>query len=235
MNILVLGATGTIGTLLTQRLHDDGHAVTAWSRRTHGDLSTQLIPLDMVEGTELIIDVTDAKRRSSMLPTMAANVVSSVHRAAVTPRILCLGILNQDKSTFSYYKHKQQQHQVYASSGLPYTAVRCTQFTTFLTSLFDAATPTGLIPLPTGTRWQLIDPRDVATQLASPPQSDVLTLAGPETLTSREAAERYRTAHGSKRILVNLRVPGAFGKFLREGLNLTTEPDAMGTLTYQGR
>ena len=28
MNILVLGATGTIGTLLTQRLHDDGHAVT---------------------------------------------------------------------------------------------------------------------------------------------------------------------------------------------------------------
>ena len=66
-------------------------------------------------------------------------------------------------------------------------------------------------------------------------QSDVLTLAGPETLTSREAAERYRTAHGSKRILVNLRVPGAFGKFLREGLNLTTEPDAMGTLTYQGR
>ena len=199
MNILVLGATGTIGTPLTQRLHDDGHAVTAWSRRTHGDLSTQLIPLDMVEGTELIIDVTNAKRRSSMLPTMAASVVSSVHRAAVTPRILCLGILNQDKSTFSYYKHKQQQHQVYASSGLPYTAVRCTQFTTFLTSLFDAATPTGLIPLPT------------------------------------EAAERYRTARRSKRILVNLRVPGAFGKFLREGLNLTTEPDAMGTLTYQGR
>ena len=147
MNILVLGATGTIGTPLTQRLHDDGHTVTAWSRRTHGDLSTQLIPLDMVEGTELIIDVTDAKRRSSMLPRMATSVVSSVHRAAVTPRILCLGILNQDKSTFSYYKHKQQQHQVYASSGLPYTAVRCTQFTTFLTSLFDAATPTGLIPL----------------------------------------------------------------------------------------
>ena len=235
MNILVLGATGTIGTPLTQRLHNDGHAVTAWSRRTHGDLSTQLIPLDMMEGTELIIDVTNAKRRSSMLPTMAASVVSSVHRAAVTPRILCLGILNQDKSTFSYYKHKQQQHQVYASSGLPYTAVRCTQFTTFLTSLFYAATPTGLIPLPTEARWQLIDPRDVATQLACLPQSDVLTLAGPETLTSREAAERYRTAHGSKRILVNLRVPGAFGTFLREGLNLTTEPDAMGTLTYQGR
>ena len=77
MNILVLGATGTIGTPLTQRLHDDGHAVTAWSRRTHGDLSTQLIPLDMVEGTELIIDVTDAKRRSSMLSTMATSVVSS--------------------------------------------------------------------------------------------------------------------------------------------------------------
>ena len=61
MNILVLGATGTIGTPLTQRLHDDGHTVTAWSRRTPGDLSTQLIPLDMVEGTELIIDVTDAE------------------------------------------------------------------------------------------------------------------------------------------------------------------------------
>ena len=61
MNILVLGATGTIGTPLTQRLHNDGHAVTAWSRRTHGDLSTQLIPLDMMEGTELIIDVTDAR------------------------------------------------------------------------------------------------------------------------------------------------------------------------------
>ena len=125
MNILVLGATGTIGTPLTQRLHDDGHTVTAWSRRTHGDLSTQLIPLDMVEGTELIIDVTDAKRRSSMLPRMATSVVSSVHRAAVTPRILCL-VLQTQATTTSGLRivrsplHRRTMHTIHHISNLAF-------------------------------------------------------------------------------------------------------------------
>ena len=51
----------------------------------------------------------------------------------------------------------------------------------------------------------------------------MVTIAGPETLTMREMAESWKSVQGTRGKIIELRLPGPMGDFLRAGHNLTSE------------
>ena len=224
MSVMVLGGTGQIGRLVCEELGDNAVAI---SRKVL-DLRSDPLPLDNID---VIVDVSDNKRQPRDLPIIARNVVrsieSSVESGGNKLRVICLHVHGQHHSSYYYYRSKQQQHQVYAAADIDYTPVYATQFTTLLDSFFDATKFLGVIFAPSGARWQPVALQDVAKPLAQLPHT-TLTIAGPETLTSAEAARR----HSARRLIVPVPVPGSIGKFLRAGQNLAANPDIIGTHRY---
>ena len=81
-----------------------------------------------------------------------------------------------------------------------------------------------------GARFQPISPSDVAAALLEaalePPSGvrhRVRTIGGPEIAGMGELARAWKPATGSRGRLVRLPLPGAMGRYLRDGLNLVPE------------
>lgn len=110
---------------------------------------------------------------------------------------IALSIVGTDKMAADnvYMKAKLDQEQLVASSGLPYTIVRATQFFEFTAGIVEASgfkVPTAL--------YQPMAIADVATLLGDialgAPRNGIVEIAGPESLPMDEVAKDYFKARG---------------------------------------
>ncbi|GAA1719395.1 NAD(P)H-binding protein [Isoptericola hypogeus] len=205
------------------------------------------------EGVGAVVDTSNG-----MLPgaqevfTTGARRVAQAAGRAGAGRVVVLSIAGVDRSEYGYYRAHAEQERVYATGPVPATVVRATQFHEFLSLYFGpdsrlgAWSRLGLLPYPRGCRFQTVDLRDVARALVDaaegidplgvaprpgPSGARTVTVGGPEVRGARDMARAWRRAHGSRRFLVGVPLPGALGEFFRAGRNLV--PDgAVGTVTY---
>jgi uncharacterized protein YbjT (DUF2867 family) len=91
----------------------------------------------------------------------AATLIDAARRAGTEPHLIYISIVGIDRIPLPYYRAKLEVERLVEASGLPWTALRATQFPDLLVSLFGS--------LAKGVAFQPVDVHDVAERLVDLP------------------------------------------------------------------
>ncbi|NLG55474.1 MAG: NAD(P)H-binding protein [Rhodococcus sp.] len=250
---LVVGGTGVAGREVAAELVKRGHHVRVLTRHggtpytdiehVQGDISSGEGLTEALRGVDLLVDTCDAKsaKQRSIFAEGAKNLLEAAAAEGVS-RAVVLSIINVDKSTFPYYAAKAKQEQLYNRSPIETVVMRATQFHDFIPMIVSPTAKIGMLPALKGVQFQTIDTRDVAYAIAntledgdgtdSSEEPTPVTIGGPAVASSKELVRTWKSATGSKAVVVPVPMPGALGKFFRQGLNLIPE-NTYGTITFE--
>lgn len=157
MNLIVFGATGSIGRQLVQQALDAGHDVTAFARRPGrldiqhdrlarhtGDVLDPAAVSEAVQGHDAVLIALGAGRHGGVRAAGTANVIAAMQRHGIA-RLVCETTLGAGDSapllTFFWkrimfglllraaYADHQAQEALIEASGLDWTIVRPASFT----------------------------------------------------------------------------------------------------------
>jgi uncharacterized protein YbjT (DUF2867 family) len=234
--ITVTGGTGTLGQVVVERLGAYGYEVNSISRRN----TTVAVDLrkpdgidEAIAGARTIVHCATSNGSGDLVS--ARNLIAAAQRAG-GPHLVYISIVGVDRIPFGYYRTKLAVEREIAASGLPWTILRATQFHDLLARILGVAARLPAMPLPSGFRFQPIDVAEVADRLAglavAAPAGRVADLGGPQVLDLRQLARTYLMVAGRRRPLLSVPVPGALGRALRAGHNLTPE-HADGRRTFE--
>ncbi|SIN77699.1 SDR family oxidoreductase [Agromyces cerinus] len=234
--ILVTGATGTVGRRLVERLRDRGDIVRALSRRSGpglvtGDLATGAGIEAAVDGVDTIVHLATTNHDDSGIARTLVEAIGPERRA----HLVLLSIVGIDRNPLPYYRGKLATESVVTGSGVPHTILRATQFHSFVTSLLDAQRYSPVLVAPS-ISLQPIDVGELVDRLVelidTAPSGRAPDIGGPEVRTVRSLAEAYRTARGSRRPIMPLRLPGATFRAFRSGAALVPAAQTT-TVTFE--
>ena len=240
--ILVTGGTGTLGRSVVPQLRDAGRAVRVLSRSSHpaeggieyvvGDLATGEGVAAAVQGVEVIVHCAGSAKGDDV---KARTLVEAAGRAGA-PHLVYISVVGADRvpvvsrtdrAMFGYYAAKRSAELVVAGSGLPWTTLRATQFHDLVLTTVRGMAKLPVVPVPSGFRFQPVDPAEVATRLVElslgRPAGLVPNVAGPRVHGMDELLDSYLTATGKHRMRIPMRVPGGAAAALRDGANLAPE------------
>ncbi|KAF2394226.1 NmrA/HSCARG family protein [Pseudomonas frederiksbergensis] len=216
MSILVIGATGTIGSLVTQGLADAGAEVKALVR--------QAGKRDFPAGvTEVVADLTDVPSMRTALSsvrtlfllnavtpdevTQALITLNLAHEAGIE-RIVYLSVIHAD--TFTNVPHFTGKHTVermLESLDIPATILRPAYFMQNDLMVQQTIQNYSVYPMPIGSAGvSMIDARDIADvavaellrrdKASSALDRVTLELVGPQALTGASVAKTWSSALG---------------------------------------
>ena len=214
MKIVVIGGSGLIGTKLVDRLRQQGHQVTAASRRSGVDTVTGTGLPEALTGAQVVIDVANAPSFESQAAweffdqsgrhLLAAAAVAGVgHHVA-------LSVVGTDRMLESgYLRAKVVQEDLIRTSRIPYTILRSTQFFEFVASIVEAGVNGDEIRL-SPALIQPVASDDVAAALADlavgQPVNGMVEIAGPEPLPLDKLARKFLAANGhTRRVIADVR------------------------------
>ncbi|MEW1822225.1 NAD(P)H-binding protein [Arthrobacter sp. NPDC080031] len=253
--VCVAGGTGQVGREVVRLALDAGLDVTVLSRRPpsgaspvhhdgaryfQADVTTGAGLAEALRGADVVIDCLEGRfgKARKNFADGGSRLLAAAAGAGVREAVL-LSIINCDKSDAAFYVSKARKERVYANSALETVVVRATQFHSLVAAVFQAGAKVRLIPIFKGARFQTISPSDVASELLSealaapsPERHRTRTIGGPDIRTMRELAEIWREAPGHAGRIVEVPLPGAMGKYLRNGLNLVPS-QRTGTDTFE--
>ena len=239
MRVAVAGGTGLVGQRVVSALLAAGHHPEILARATGVDITTGSGLSAALADVQAVIDVsntTGSRRKDSIafFEAGTARLLEAGARAGVQPHVI-LSIVGIDRVDFGYYAGKRRQEELALASGRPVSILRATQFHEFAGQLLDrSAGPIAVLPR---MLVQPIAAREVAGGLAElvtgPPVGMARELAGPERHQFTDLVRAVRTARGSKKLLVTLRVPGAAGKAMAGGALLPTGDGPRGSQTFE--
>jgi len=216
MSILVIGSTGTIGSLVVQGLAKQGAKVTAMVRQ----IGKAALPAG---ADSVVADLTDiASLRKAMtgvrtlflLNALAPDEVTqslqalNVAREAGIERIVYLSVINADKyPDVPHFTGKHTVERMIEQLELPATILRPAYFMQNDISIQPVIAGYGVFPMPIGSKGlAMVDARDiadiaVAELLRRDRAADALPLvtldvAGPELFTGESAAAVWSQALG---------------------------------------
>ncbi len=214
MSILVIGATGTVGSLVVQGLAQQGAQVTAMVRQTGG----QSLPAG-VNG--VVADLTDVEslrqamsgvRTLFLLNALAADEVTqslqalNIAREAGIQRIVYLSVIHADLYTdVPHFTGKHTVERMIESLDLPATILRPAYFMQNDVSIQPVIEGYGVFPMPIGSKGcAMVDVRDIADiavaellrrdRAPEPLPRLTLEVAGNEVFTGESAAAVWSQA-----------------------------------------
>jgi uncharacterized protein YbjT (DUF2867 family) len=233
--VLVIGGTGTLGTVVVDRLLAAGADVRIVSRgrRPHrADVEHLIGDLRSGEGLDQAVADIDT---IAMCAEPAEQVVAAARRGGVA-HLVYVSIVGIDRIPFSYYRQKLADERLIAASGLPWTVLRATQFHDLVAASMRMLAKSPVMPLPAGWGFQPIDVRDVGARLAElalgEPAGRAPDFGGPEARTVTDLAHTYLSMSGKRRLVVPIWLPGRVFRAFRNGGNLTPG-HAAGTITFE--
>ncbi|ROM72464.1 NmrA family transcriptional regulator [Pseudomonas brassicacearum] len=216
MSILVIGATGTIGSLVTQGLVDAGAEVKALVRQP----GKRAFPAGV---TEVVADLTDVPSMRVALASVRtlfllnAVVPDEVTQALITlnlareagiERIVYLSVIHADKFTnVPHFTGKHTVERMIESLDMPATILRPAYFMQNERMVQQTIQDYSVYPMPIGSAGtSMIDARDIADvavaellrrdKASSALDRVTLELVGPQALTGASVAKIWSAALG---------------------------------------
>jgi uncharacterized protein YbjT (DUF2867 family) len=238
--ILVTGGTGRLGRQVVPRLRNTGRDVRVLSRHGRadqdgiryltGDLATGEGVEPAVDGVETIIHCATSVKGDQV---KARNLVRAASRAG-TRHLVFISVVGADK--IGYFAAKLAAEQVIAGSGLGWTTLRATQFHDLVLMTVRQLAKLPVVPVPTGWRFQPVDPGEVADRLVElalgAPAGLVPDLGGPRICELAELVRGYLRATDRHRLIVPVPLPGRAARAYRAGANLAPD-QAVGRHTWE--
>jgi uncharacterized protein YbjT (DUF2867 family) len=251
--ILVTGGTGRLGREVVPRLRDAGCDVRVLSRGTHtaaegieymaGDLVKGEGIQAAVEGAGIIVHCAGSSRVDED-QAQVRNLVRAASRAGAQ-HLVYISVVGADRipvvsrvdrMMFGYFASKLASERVVASSGLPWTTLRATQFHDLSLMVARQMAKLPVIPVPAGIRFQPVDTGEVAAGLVElalgVPAGLAPDMAGPRVYGMADLLRGYFRARGQHRLLVPVPLPGQAARAVRAGANLAPER-AVGHRTWE--
>jgi uncharacterized protein YbjT (DUF2867 family) len=216
MSILVTGATGTIGSLIVQRLADAGAEVKALVRQ-RGKLS---FPAGVTEVVGDLTDVSSLRAALSSVRTLfLLNAVTpdevtqglialNLAREAGIERVVYLSVIHADKYTnVPHFTSKHTVERMIETLDMPATILRPAYFMQNERMVQQAIQNYGVYPMPIGSVGvSMVDTRDIADvavaellrrdKAPAPLPRVTLDIVGPDALTGASAAKIWSSALG---------------------------------------
>jgi uncharacterized protein YbjT (DUF2867 family) len=232
MKITVVGASGLIGTKVTELLKSQGHDVVAASRSTGLDVLTGAGLSEALAGADALVDVTnspsfEADAVMQFFTTSATNIADAARRAGVG-HYVALSIVGVDGLPDSgYFRAKVAQERVIIESGIPYSIVHATQFAEFADAIIESMTVGDEVRVPDAL-IQLIPADAVAAAVAraatGEPLNGIVDVGGPNKITFEQMARDVlaRAGDGTKTVIVDAEAR-YFGALLKTRSLVTTD------------
>ena len=216
MSILVIGATGTLGSLVVQRLAEAGAPVQAFVR-TPGK---KAFPAGVAE---VVGDLADVASLRAALPSVRtlfllnavtpdevtqALVALNLAREAGIERIVYLSVIHADRYVnVPHFTGKHTVERMIERLDIPATILRPAYFMQNELSIVPVIRDHGVYPMPIGSAGvAMVDTRDIADvavaellrrdRAASALPRLTLDVVGPQPLTATDAATAWSTALG---------------------------------------
>jgi len=216
MSILITGATGTLGSLITARLAEQGADVKALVRQP----GKREFPAGV---TEVVGDLTDVASMRAALASVRtlfllnavtpdevtqALIALNLAREAGIERIVYLSVIHADKFTnVPHFTGKHTVERMIESLDIPATILRPAYFMQNELMVQQTIQDYGVYPMPIGsTGVSMVDVRDIADiAVAELLRRDrapaalgrvTLELVGPHALTGASVAQIWRSALG---------------------------------------
>lgn len=247
MDILITGATGTLGKEIIKQLIDTGQI----------NVITTKADVSFAEGVNVIkADITDFKSLQTIVgaadiivhcasnPADAKrvdlegtrNILAAINKKRFK-HFIYVSIAGVDKSQYPYYVVKREVEKIIEAEGIPFTVLRATQFHDFV--LYRMIKPfdneQGLT-IPAGLKFQSIDVTEVAGKvrhlIEAGPNNEIITIGGPEILTIEEMASVYLNILGRADSFKTQMMPGERFEMLRSGINLCGD-NRFGKITWR--
>jgi uncharacterized protein YbjT (DUF2867 family) len=238
MRIAVAGGTGVVGSYVVSAVTEAGHEPLVLSRGRGIDLVTGTGLDDVLAGVQAVIDVsnqstTSRKKSVAFFDAVTTNVLDAGLRAGVRHHV-ALSIVGIDRVDFSYYAGKVRQEELMFASPLPTSVLRATQFHEFAGQVLQQVPgPVAVIPR---MRVQPIAAREVAAALVAlalgSPVGMAPELAGPQEESLADMARRLLRARGSRKPVLQVRLPVSGAGAMASGGLLPTAPGPRGVQTY---
>ncbi|WP_458129797.1 NmrA family NAD(P)-binding protein [Pseudomonas sp. Z2-11] len=216
MSILVIGATGTIGSLVTQGLADTGAEVKALVRQTGKRAFAAGV-------TEVVADLTDVPSLRAALSSVRTlfllNAVTpdEVTQALITlnlaqeagiERVVYLSVIHADRFTnVPHFTGKHTVERMIESHGIAATILRPAYFMQNERMVQQTIQDYSVYPMPIGSAGvSMVDARDIADlavaellrrdRASAPLERITLDLVGPQALTGASVAKIWSAALG---------------------------------------
>ena len=234
--LLVTGGTGRLGLPTVARLRTAGHDVRVLSRREGeghviGDLRSGVGIRDAVAGVDTVMHLATRNGRGDVAPT---RTLLEACRSAGIRHLIYMSIVGVDRIPLGYYREKLAIEELLASSGMPHTILRATQFHDLVAGLFSGQRHLPVIFAPTFS-FQPIATSDVAARLVELAGAEaagrVPDIGGPEQLPAPELARQWELAASVRRRIAPISLPGRIFAGYASGHNLVPGP-AYGSRTF---
>ncbi|GAA2060627.1 NAD(P)H-binding protein [Streptomyces albiaxialis] len=241
-SILLTGGTGTLGRRVLPLLLDEGFTVRVLSRKAHARADgVEYVTGDLLkdEGTEAAVDgaatVLHLAGGAKGDDVATRNLARAAARAG-TRHFVHISVVGADRVPLAYLRAQRDAERAVADSGVPWTTLRAAQFHTLVLTMVEKMTKLPVVPVPGGLRLQSVDPGEVAARLVGltrgEPSGLVPELVGPEEYGLADVLRTYLRAHGKRRPLMPVRIPGRAGRSYRAGENLSVDGVTRGTRTW---
>lgn len=207
MKIVVIGASGLIGSKLVTILRQRGQDVIEASRLSGVNTITGEGLDETLADAEVVVDVTNSpsfegRAVLEFFETSGRNIIDAEVTAGVRHHIALSAVGTERMQESSYFRGKMAQEKLIRKSPIPYTILRSTQFFEFLRGIAKTAT-VGQTAHLSPALIQPIAADDVAAALADvtlgPSIIGLVEVAGPERFSLAELVKRFLMETGDSR------------------------------------
>ncbi|MBE7194355.1 MAG: NAD(P)H-binding protein [Gordonia polyisoprenivorans] len=224
MKIAVAGGTGTVGKYVVQAARRRGHEVVLLTRSNGVDVLQGSGIDKAIAGADAVVDVLNATtlstRKAVEFFESASRQLLSAETRAGTRHHVALSIVGIDNIDTSYYAGKLAQERLVAASDVPHTIARTGQFHEFAEQVVAQATMGALTLIPK-TLTRPVAAEEVGEHLIAvaenEPTGRAIDLLGPRDESLADMVRRMYAHDGTRRRVLELRFPGAYGRGLASG------------------
>lgn len=202
MKIVVIGASGLIGSNVVQRLRGAGHEVVAASLSSGVNIITGAGLAEALKGAEVVVDVANSpsfedKAVLEFFETAGRNIAAAETAAGVRHHV-ALSVVGAERLPESgYMRAKIAQEKLIASSGVPYTILRSTQFFEFVDAIMRSSVDGNTVRV-SPALLQPIASDDTSAAVADvalrPPVNGMVEVGGPDRVPLDELVRLYLAA-----------------------------------------